>query len=336
LSDTLPELDKSKEVTCNVHGVRAEFFDPPKETAGVGSGDSSQNEDGSFVPQPIYFIGKTIWAKGFDKLLEIEDMYRKEVGEYFPIDVYGSGGDSAAITRAFLGRSGLTRSYSSTESLGASNNSDRHAQVADPAPGDLTAELVFSRKGSLRGQVEEGIEIPADADIVEVQTVETPTNFPSSPSSTAVNSPTPTNAVTTNENPENVISHLGGKTIETGTSVSRAIAALSERLTRLGHRMTFTEESREGGSNISETSATSEASKFVFDPPKTRYELRRYPIPARFLGVKDHALLRDIPGHKIFINLSITEVLCTTTAEALAMGKFVIIPRHRKCKLRSS
>jgi len=46
------------------------------------------------------------------------------------------------------------------------------------------------------------------------------------------------------------------------------------------------------------------------------------------LGVKDHALLRDIPQHKILINLSITEVLCTTTAEALAMGKFVIIPEH--------
>ncbi|OEU16810.1 hypothetical protein FRACYDRAFT_138536, partial [Fragilariopsis cylindrus CCMP1102] len=149
LSATLPELDASKEVTCNVHGVRSEFF--------VKDDDSGNGDDLFVLEQPIYFIGKVIWAKGFDKLLEIEDLYRKENGEYFPITIYGDGPDFDAISRAFLGRGGLARV---------------------------------------------------------------------------------------------------------------------------------------------------------------------------FLGVKDHALLRDIPQHKIFINLSITEVLCTTTAEALAMGKFVIIPNH--------
>ena len=32
--------------------------------------------------------------------------------------------------------------------------------------------------------------------------------------------------------------------------------------------------------------------------------------------------------YKIFINPSVTEVLCTTVAEALAMGKWVICPEH--------
>ena len=51
------------------------------------------------------------------------------------------------------------------------------------------------------------------------------------------------------------------------------------------------------------------------------------PIPAKFLGVMDHA--RISKQYKIFINVSETEVLCTTTAEALAMGnKWVIIPKH--------
>lgn len=49
-------------------------------------------------------------------------------------------------------------------------------------------------------------------------------------------------------------------------------------------------------------------------------------MPVEFMGRVDHAALS--PNYKIFVNPSITEVLCTTTAEALAMGKFVLIPHH--------
>ena len=45
-----------------------------------------------------------------------------------------------------------------------------------------------------------------------------------------------------------------------------------------------------------------------------------------FRGPLDHAELAYT--HKIFVNPSTSEVLCTTSAEALAMGKFVIIPSH--------
>jgi hypothetical protein len=319
LSDTLPELDKSKEVTCNVHGVRSEFFDPPHvDSSSTVSGGNTTNEEEAFEPQPIYFIGKVIWAKGFDKLLEIEDIYKKEVGEYFPVDVYGSGPDAGAIRRAFLGRNALSTLSSKLSSGSLKEDGRDRSNSPIPSPTDQTAAVLFSREGSLRGQVEEGQAVPENELVVEVQTCETPTN---------TRLGTPSSASVVNQHPPDVIGHLAEQSKQTGTSVSRAIAALSGKITDLGMRIAFSEQ------EVQDSGDGKEETKFVFDPPKTRYELRRHPIPARFLGVKDHALLRDIPGHKIFVNLSITEVLCTTTAEALAMGKFVIIPNHRKFQL---
>lgn len=45
-----------------------------------------------------------------------------------------------------------------------------------------------------------------------------------------------------------------------------------------------------------------------------------------FYGPLDHSELAFT--HKIFVNPSTSEVLCTTSAEALAMNKFVILPSH--------
>jgi len=400
LSDTLAELDTSKEITCNVHGVRPEFFvneeheseqeqkesgyaaastiastaatiketlpemvdaddgddnEQHKEGKEISQNDENEeaalssiinvkmeyNDEGKsekekddyeFIPEPIYFIGKVIWAKGFDKLLEIEDLYRKETGEYFPIDVYGSGGDFDAISRAFLGRSGLARKTLSSGSIMSlegtrsprdlSKSPVRNNNTAynnNNSPQDQTAALLFSREGSLRGQLEEGEMIPSNELVVEVQTCETAANYDSTSA--------PSSAARKN-NPKQVMSLLVGNTVETTTNVTKAIAALSGKISNIGFRSLYREESDDEESGGEGSTAGSIASKFRFDPPKSRYELRRHSIPARFLGVKDHAILRDLPGHKIFINLSITEVLCTTTAEAMAMGKFVIIPNH--------
>ncbi|KAL3904972.1 MAG: hypothetical protein SGILL_009865, partial [Bacillariaceae sp.] len=166
LSPVLQTYAPGKEVVSNVHGIRQEFFHVPMP---------------STTPKvQCYFIGKLLWAKGLDRLLDLEAHFRKKTGQYFSIDIVGSGPEQAEIERSFLGKQQKQR---------ISDQSD------------------------------------------------------------------------------------------------------SEESALMSHWRYF-----------------------------------RQPIPARFLGRKDHAAVGS--QYTIFVNPSITEVLCTTTAEAVAMGKWVIIPRH--------
>lgn len=48
-------------------------------------------------------------------------------------------------------------------------------------------------------------------------------------------------------------------------------------------------------------------------------------IRGTFMGAKDHTLMTE---YSTFVNPSVSEVLCTATVEALAMGKWVVCPKH--------
>lgn len=180
LSPVLQTYDSIKDVVCNVHGIRSEFFTSP----------ISPNAN------KIYFIGKLLWAKGLDKLLDLQSSFKKHSGSYFEMDIIGSGPEEAAIQQAYLGKMyNMGGNISAHSSLPPKNNKNSNTDKQS--------------------------------------------------------------------NPKTAL---------------------------------------------------------------TYWRRFKQPIPATFCGRKDHAKLG--PDYKIFVNPSITEVLCTTTAEAIAMGKWVIIPKH--------
>lgn len=193
LSGVLQSYAPEKESIENVHGVREDFIYEGRRRAQHFLGNKSVQLDEEVEGQ-AYYIGKILWAKGFEHMLELEEFYRECTGKYFAIDVYGGGPEEDEIVRAFHGRR--------------------------------------QRKKNI---VTEGTESDA----------------------------------------EDVQSH------------SREF--ITKKLTSL------------------------KISSQEFELPKTLYEWRKKPIPAKFLGPVDHALLGD--RYKVFVNPSVSEVLCTTTYE---------------------
>lgn len=213
---------------------------------------SATNVDGTNTPQ-TYFIGKLLWTKGLDLLLELEEYYKQTTGDYFKIDIYGSGPDQGNIERAYLGRSSRTRKRKSQKKKGKSM---------------LVRTFTWAnrRRKTKRGLVED--------------------------SATKIRS-----------------------SLE---KIGKDLAKAKESLEDLPSR------ARDSIEQLADdlTNLKFEASTI----PKTLHEFRKTPIPVTFPGRVDHAELKD--SYKVFVNPSLSEVLCTTTFEALAMGKFAIIPVH--------
>lgn len=232
-------MAKYKECVSNVHGVRADFLRAPSD---------AEIEDVDDGRAKAYFIGKILWAKGFDFLLHCQKKYHETTGDYFPIDIYGGGPDEEKIKRAFHGvRKQSSENFKNEEEVEAHEDSDEDS----------------------KGESDEHIE-SFRSKLYETMQEET------------------------NLNHQDRFSTVN--TLKDGLKMMKRLPK--------------------------------ETVQFDFSTlPKTRYEWRKKPIPARFVGPKDHAALK-FSSHKVFVNPSVTEVLCTTSAEALAMGKFVILPRH--------
>mmetsp|Transcript_251 Transcript_251/g.315 ORF Transcript_251/g.315 Transcript_251/m.315 type:complete len:519 (+) Transcript_251:206-1762(+) len=89
LSAALQEYAPEKEVVCNVHGIRDTFLE-------IGDRASLRPFDNG-----AYFIGKMLWGKGYDLMIQLMSHAKKRMGSAFTIDIFGSGPDQKAIQRSF-------------------------------------------------------------------------------------------------------------------------------------------------------------------------------------------------------------------------------------------
>lgn len=287
----LPNYAPGKETTENVHGVRSEFLQGKYLK-------KNGREDEKYAD--IYFIGKLLWAKGFDIMLDIQECYRRSTRSYFPIDIYGTGPDEKHIGRALLGRKGHNKSLSPSPlprfPTSTNDNIEQSTKISEKKK-----ILVLDRSASLRSQV--SFDSNHDNDDDKEQ-----------------------NGSDKRQDPLSILYDTAEKSVGTATATTKAMYHLADSAIKNGLELTFSF-SPERSEHHTEGDYPEGKEKLVFDPPKSRFELRRQPIPAIFYGVKDHAEIKDLP-YKAFFNPSVSEVLCTTTAEALAMGKFVIIPDH--------
>lgn len=310
LSDVVQVFAPEKEVTMNVHGVREEFIAKP-----------TTNTDQSILvntttplpthhhpsvsipppPAPVYFIGKLLWTKGLDLLLEYEEYYRQVTGDYFPIEIYGSGPDQDEMIRAYHGRWWWKREDRDTMKEGLERVSKN------------VFVRLFAWVNSRRRMRMNLLQQRQRKSILD------------------------DNSNNNKNKNEEIMYHDVINAIE---SIPETVRESLENLPSQGHR-------RESFDSLSSVDDVTQAKKTTMKHlpakarrvvnqlvqdlsttpiPKRLYELRKQPIPAGFPGRVDHAELKD--RHKIFVNPSVSEVLCTTTAEALAMNKFAIIPLH--------
>ena len=334
LSDALPSLVSRKEVTANVHGVRAEFLDPP-----VAGGDDKKNnsnaneddkEDGEVDREEgqganddnfaaVYYVGKLIWAKGFEDVLELQERYRAATGNYFEMDIYGGGNDEKAIKRAFYGRHGrYHRTASSTSGTSDSSSAENNQLAAKIFDRDESLLSLLRERESQSNDSED--QASPDQQQQEGEEEKKEDNKERSASPIA---------------PMEVLSDLSQKTLGTGAETAGAAMQLIESAMQHGFGAFTNREGDKRDEDETEAKVTDNTDNklgqkkpFFLGPRRAAFKWRKDPVPARFLGVKDHIVVRDIPNQRIFLNMSTSEVLCTTSAEALAMGKFVVLPKH--------
>lgn len=331
LSGILQSFAPGKEVTSNVHGVRQDFLDPPHEALGIRCNHSDLIAGRESVT--VYFVGKLLWAKGFDSVLQIQERYRQRTGNFFRINIYGTGPDEKAIIRAFHGRH--------PEMGGGSDptNHTKHSNIIECVSNDdqgphFGSSPIFSNPASIRrqsceilGGINKDMSFDGQDSSKDAKSLGFKDTIEEKSGQRVVESVVQAATAITEDNglsldPVKIIGDLSNCSINTGIATSVAAYRVGDVAIKNVLGLVFTSKNNEMGD-----AKRDEKAHYIFDPLQSLFELRRSPVPAHFLGVKDHSCVKN-SDQIAFLNPSISEVLCTTTAEALAMGKFAIIPHH--------
>lgn len=119
--------------------------------------------------------------------------------------------------------------------------------------------------------------------------------------------------------------HKIGKSIFGGAKFSKGAYFIGKAVWAKGHRqlqLMLREHLKRTGENL-------EIDIFGAGPDwdLIKAEIQQQGLNWNFLGPVDHADPKTHP-YKVFINPSLSDVVCTTSAEALAMGKFVVCADH--------
>lgn len=246
----------------------------------------------------IYFIGKILWAKGLARMIDLQEYYKQCTGQYFPIDIYGSGPEEEEIKRAFFGRNFTDYHHATTYN---NNKSSRRSRIIN-----IRRSLISLRKQAAAASKR------AAAAAAATTTIATTITDNDSTVEYSLDDDISNDVDGVSEDEEDEERITNDKTATSSSTISMELSSYFPQAWTLQRKKITTKLK-----NAIDLDAL----------PKSTYELlRKKPIPATFRGRVDHALLKE--NQKIFVNPSLTEVLCTTSAEALAMGKFVILPVH--------
>jgi len=95
LSGTLDQFAPEKELVENVHGCRKSFLDYGIKLSQVLKSPEGTHDDvfGPNADPKVYFIGKMLWSKGLNYLMELLKYAEESAGLTIDMDMYGGGPD---------------------------------------------------------------------------------------------------------------------------------------------------------------------------------------------------------------------------------------------------
>jgi len=93
LSGTLDNFAPEKELVENVHGCRKSFLNYGVELSKVLKSPEAANHlvFGPDADPKVYFIGKMLWSKGINYLMELLKYAEESAGLKIDMDMYGGG-----------------------------------------------------------------------------------------------------------------------------------------------------------------------------------------------------------------------------------------------------